>query len=244
MHELGRFRRSAARQVVHLAEEHRIAAADGVAGDAATVDAAPDDRQVEYPVGGLIDCLAHDSCPAVAGNPRLRPSMNSEQPFGVCTAAATPIAFFPSAVATRRPSSSRSLRRTCVRRACVETSNRRVRSSTVTRPDIRAGFRMFDWRWLIPVTIHLKAERPHGDRVADGGQPAQGTRRVCARRDGSVVKPLAAAVFLHNTLRRAPHPSACGIPGLPARRISAPRRRSDIPSCPAPRCPPSGFRPR
>ena len=85
MHELGRFRRSAARQIVHFAEEHRIAAADGVAGDAATVDAAPDDRQVEYPVGGLIDCLAHDSCPAVAGNPRLRRLMNSEQSFGACT---------------------------------------------------------------------------------------------------------------------------------------------------------------
>jgi hypothetical protein len=47
MNELGRPRRSAARQVILLEQRNRSAAAGCVAGNAATVHAAPDDREVE-----------------------------------------------------------------------------------------------------------------------------------------------------------------------------------------------------
>jgi hypothetical protein len=47
VHELGRPRGGAARQVVHLAEENRVAAPGRVPRDAATVDAATDDSEVE-----------------------------------------------------------------------------------------------------------------------------------------------------------------------------------------------------
>src|SRR5580698_6257006 len=47
MYELGRPRRGAARQIVHFAQENRIAAPDRVARDTAAVDAAADDREVE-----------------------------------------------------------------------------------------------------------------------------------------------------------------------------------------------------
>src|ERR1700733_3758111 len=36
---------------------------------------------------------------------------------------------------------------------CAETSNRRARSSTITRPKARAIFRISDWRWDRPVTM-------------------------------------------------------------------------------------------
>src|ERR1700679_3176768 len=47
MHELGRPRRGAAGQIVHLAQENRISAADRVARDTAAVDAPADDSEVE-----------------------------------------------------------------------------------------------------------------------------------------------------------------------------------------------------
>src|SRR5437763_41484 len=50
MHELCRPGRRPARQIVHFTEENRIAPACGVARDAAAVDAAPDNREVENPI--------------------------------------------------------------------------------------------------------------------------------------------------------------------------------------------------
>jgi len=47
MHQLGRKGRRPARQVVHFAKENRIAPARRVARDAAAVDAAAYDREVE-----------------------------------------------------------------------------------------------------------------------------------------------------------------------------------------------------
>jgi hypothetical protein len=46
MDQLGRPRRGAAGQIVHLAKEHGIAAADGVAGDAAAVHTTTNDCEV------------------------------------------------------------------------------------------------------------------------------------------------------------------------------------------------------
>ena len=43
-------RRRAARQIALLDQKHAQAAADGIAGDADTVDAAADDEEVVYPV--------------------------------------------------------------------------------------------------------------------------------------------------------------------------------------------------
>ncbi len=50
MHQLGRPGRRPARQVVHFAQENRIAAAHRIARDAAAVDAATDDSEVENPI--------------------------------------------------------------------------------------------------------------------------------------------------------------------------------------------------
>src|ERR1700710_2640099 len=50
MHELGRPRRRAAGQVIHFTKENRISAPNRIARDAAAVDAAPNDREVEYSV--------------------------------------------------------------------------------------------------------------------------------------------------------------------------------------------------
>src|SRR5262249_25744402 len=50
MHELGRPGRRPASQVVHFTEEYGIAPAGGVARDAAAIDAASDDGEVENPV--------------------------------------------------------------------------------------------------------------------------------------------------------------------------------------------------
>jgi hypothetical protein len=50
MHELGRPGRRPARQIVHFAEENRIPPAGRIAGDAAAIDAASDDCEVENPI--------------------------------------------------------------------------------------------------------------------------------------------------------------------------------------------------
>src|SRR5579872_3183028 len=103
--------------------------------------------------------------------------MNSELPFGINSAAARPIARFSSAATKRRASydrfstpeamiappwtrvserrSQRSLR--SLRIVCAETSNLRARSSTVTRPWVRAISRISDCLSGILVTalLHL-----------------------------------------------------------------------------------------
>src|SRR5579863_6143281 len=59
MHEIRRPRRRPARQVIHFTEENRIAAPDRVTRDAAAVDAAPNDQEVENPVQGRFPALAY-----------------------------------------------------------------------------------------------------------------------------------------------------------------------------------------
>src|SRR6202158_3697523 len=54
---------------------------------------------------------------------------------------------------------------------CAETSKRRARSSTITRPKARAMLRISDWRWVRPVTGHLGRKRvSHGAAVQASGQ--------------------------------------------------------------------------
>jgi hypothetical protein len=50
MHQLGRPGRCPARQIIHFTEENRIAAPDRVARNAAAVNAAPNDCEVENSV--------------------------------------------------------------------------------------------------------------------------------------------------------------------------------------------------
>src|SRR6202162_6084631 len=50
MHELGRPGRRPARQIIHFAQENRITPAHRIARDAAAIDAATDDSEVENPV--------------------------------------------------------------------------------------------------------------------------------------------------------------------------------------------------
>ena len=50
MHELGRPGRRPARQVIHFTKENRVAPARRIARDAAAVDAASDDGEVENPI--------------------------------------------------------------------------------------------------------------------------------------------------------------------------------------------------
>ncbi len=50
MHELGRPGRRSARQVIHFTKENGISAPGGIARDAAAIDAAPNDREVENPI--------------------------------------------------------------------------------------------------------------------------------------------------------------------------------------------------
>jgi hypothetical protein len=50
MHELGRPGRSPARQIVHFTKENRISPPGRIARDAAAVDAAPNDCEVENPI--------------------------------------------------------------------------------------------------------------------------------------------------------------------------------------------------
>jgi hypothetical protein len=50
MHELGRPGRRPAGQVIHFTKEHRIAPARRIARDAAAIDAAPNDCEVENSV--------------------------------------------------------------------------------------------------------------------------------------------------------------------------------------------------
>src|SRR3954468_10267258 len=47
MNQLGRPRRGAAGQVIHFAKENRVTAAGRIAGDAAAIDAAANDSEVE-----------------------------------------------------------------------------------------------------------------------------------------------------------------------------------------------------
>jgi hypothetical protein len=50
MHEFGRPGRRPARQIVHFTQENRVAPARRIARDAAAIDAAPNDCEVENPV--------------------------------------------------------------------------------------------------------------------------------------------------------------------------------------------------
>jgi hypothetical protein len=50
MHQLGRPGRRPARQVVHFTKENGVAPARRIARDAAAIDAASDNGEVEYPV--------------------------------------------------------------------------------------------------------------------------------------------------------------------------------------------------
>jgi hypothetical protein len=50
MHQLGRPGRRSARQVIHFTQENGIPPARRIARDAAAVDAASDDGEIEYPV--------------------------------------------------------------------------------------------------------------------------------------------------------------------------------------------------
>jgi hypothetical protein len=50
MHELGRPGRRPARQVIHFAHENRITPARRITRDAAAIDTATDDSEVEYPI--------------------------------------------------------------------------------------------------------------------------------------------------------------------------------------------------
>ena len=91
--------------------------------------------------------------------------MNSEQPLGISAAAAAPIAFFSGSdeaarfvgevLHTRgndgaamnprqRPVIAQIIQ--ILANGCAETSKRRARSSTITRPKARAIFRISFWR--------------------------------------------------------------------------------------------------
>src|SRR3979411_297294 len=59
VHELGRPGRRPTGQVIHLAEKNRIAAPGRVARDAAAIDAAANDREVENSVQGLPPAIAY-----------------------------------------------------------------------------------------------------------------------------------------------------------------------------------------
>src|SRR6185369_6893960 len=50
MHQLGRPGRRSTRQVIHFAQENGITPAYRIARDAAAIDAASDDGEIEYPV--------------------------------------------------------------------------------------------------------------------------------------------------------------------------------------------------
>src|ERR1700726_3006274 len=65
-----------------------------------------------------------------------------------------------------------------LRMVCGETSKRRARSSTVTRPEARAMLRISDWRWVSPVTAAPRGcERPMVRRFADAVNAAERPRR-------------------------------------------------------------------
>src|SRR3984893_12098787 len=61
---------------------------------------------------------------------------------------------------------------------CAETSKRRARSSTITRPKARAMFRISDWRWVRPV---MTAPRAKTHPSWCGGS---GVRSTCGRKCG------------------------------------------------------------
>src|SRR3954454_21099712 len=63
MHQLGRPGRRPARQVIHFAQENGIPPARRIARDAAAVDAASDDGEIEYPV-------QRNASPAIASSLR------------------------------------------------------------------------------------------------------------------------------------------------------------------------------
>src|ERR1700691_5289431 len=64
---------------------------------------------------------------------------------------------------------------------CAETSKRRARSSTITRPKARAMLRISDWRWVRPVTTIPRDEGAHGAAVPASGQ--RGRSASMGRRD-------------------------------------------------------------
>src|SRR3954453_20768362 len=63
MHQLGRPGRRSTRQVIHFAKENGITPARRIARDAAAVDAASDDGEIEYPV-------QRNASPAIASSLR------------------------------------------------------------------------------------------------------------------------------------------------------------------------------
>src|SRR4051812_36956680 len=63
MHQLGRPGRRPARQIIHFAQENGIAPAHRIARNAAAVDAASDDGEIEYPV-------QRNASPAIASSLR------------------------------------------------------------------------------------------------------------------------------------------------------------------------------
>ena len=63
MHQLGRPGRRSTRQVIHFAQENGITPARRIARDAAAVDAASDDGEIEYPV-------QRNASPAIASSLR------------------------------------------------------------------------------------------------------------------------------------------------------------------------------
>src|SRR5450631_1471027 len=73
--------------------------------------------------------------------------------------------------------SQRSLR--SLRMVCAETSKRRARSSTITRPKARAILRISFWRWVRPVmTTPWGPRRSHGGAVPASGQRARSAAKA------------------------------------------------------------------
>src|SRR5665213_3393442 len=100
--------------------------------------------------------------------------------------------------------SQRSLR--SLRMVCAETSKRRARSSTITRPNARAMLRISFWRWVRPVTAaprerYLPMVRPLRLRVNAG------IRRLPFRRLG---RPEALTARASRSNRRRRNAAALG----------------------------------
>src|SRR6266852_2449097 len=65
-----------------------------------------------------------------------------------------------------------------LRMVCAETSKRRARSSTITRPKARARLRISFWRWVRPV---MTAPRTEGASCC-GGSAVRSTRQIGLKR--------------------------------------------------------------
>src|SRR5229473_323344 len=62
---------------------------------------------------------------------------------------------------------------------CAETSKRRARSSTITRPKARAIFRISDWRWVRPVMTAPRAKTRPSWCVGSGVRSTCGRKCCC-----------------------------------------------------------------